>query len=187
MDSKSKEIYEYIVRKEDHWCIISFLFILFGLFGAAYVHTIIILIICVITGGIIIIPAIKSPFDAKKKLKGIKSTELFEELYSDFISGTQFFEDRITVGDTFVIGAKTNGFVKIADISNVWIHIIRVNGAETLHEIKVLENGKECTLGYMTATGYKGSDCLTAVKENIVFKDLLSQLLSINSKIQLGI
>ena len=66
MDSKSKEIYEYIVRKEDHWCIISFLFILFGLFGAAYVHTIIILIICVITGGIILIPAIKSPFDAKK-------------------------------------------------------------------------------------------------------------------------
>lgn len=181
MNEQSRKIYNYILDKMTLIKLMCVAWVGIGIFATISLVNPIPLLFC-LAGVFFLIILSKPASDAKKKLISMQNEPLFENLCDDFNNGTKYFSDMIRVGSTFAIGAKTNRFVKISDITRAYVSIRKKNGVIVSKNLMVKENDKTKVLGSIK----QNSSISVAINGESELDLLFKQLLSVNPNIRLS-
>lgn len=185
MSDEMRTVYKYVKTNTTVSIILSFLIIAVGIvgiisFGAPGIAAIVL-------GVCIILFCLYKDKTMKDQLLNLCKDEQEAAVLSDFNEGKRYFKDKLIVGDTFVMGAKTGVIRKISDIQNVYQSIHRTNGLEAWRNvvIKSLDsNGqikKEILCHLQTKSMLKDK----APNDNELV-EVVKQMVSVNPDIKLG-
>ena len=131
----------------------------YALTAAVTISSLLMCIFGVLLGVFLIIVYFVDEKNYKKQINDVMSGSKKTTLIADFESGTHAFNDKLIVGQNWLIGNRTGLFIEYSEIRQIYQTIHKTNGIEDGREITVVdENGKRKTLCRLKMRGKSNSE-----------------------------